>query len=90
VNGRCECGGCGRVFTGLTAFDRHRRNFRCVDPASVGLEQKPNGIWGWPPDARSRSRHAAQSAEQGRTHTPGTPPAPRPAKSSVEASRADS
>ena len=40
--GRCTCGGCGRVFAGLTAFDAHFRALsaapwsECRDPATDG------------------------------------------------------
>lgn len=36
----CHCGGangCHRTFTGVGHFDRHRRDGRCVDPATIGL-----------------------------------------------------
>ena len=50
------CRGCGRVFTGITAFDRHQRwtdgRLTCLDPATTGLERKRNGHWGWPGDSR--------------------------------------
>jgi hypothetical protein len=81
VNGWCECGTCGRKFTGLTAFDKHRRNFGCVNPATVGLEQKPSGMWGEPASAASRERVRILRASEAETHTPGTPQAPKPAKS---------
>jgi hypothetical protein len=44
------CRSCGRVFTGVTAFDRHQRLTKtglvCLDPADIGLERKPSGQWG--------------------------------------------
>jgi hypothetical protein len=52
---RAHCAACHDTFTTVTNFDRHRRNGRCVDPASVGLIFK-NGLWrqptpmGWPFD----------------------------------------
>ena len=39
--GRCKCGGCGRMFSGLTTFDAHFRTLNkspwseCMDPAFV-------------------------------------------------------
>lgn len=45
---------CDRVFSGMTAFDRHwakvpmRAGEPCREPEDVGLEQKPNGVWGMP------------------------------------------
>jgi hypothetical protein len=35
--GENQCGACERVFGGLSAFEKHRRKFRCVDPITVGL-----------------------------------------------------
>lgn len=46
------CRGCGRVFTGVTGFDRHQRlidgELACLDPAALGMERKPDGKWGKP------------------------------------------
>lgn len=33
----CHCPTCHRSFSGVTHFDRHRRNGQCLDPHSVGL-----------------------------------------------------
>lgn len=39
--GRCLCGGCGRVFSGLTLFDAHFETLqqppwsRCIDPETI-------------------------------------------------------
>lgn len=38
-----HCAACHRTFGGVYGFDRHRKNFTCVDPSTVGLvliEQK--------------------------------------------------
>lgn len=32
-----QCAGCHHVFGGMRAFDMHRLNFKCQDPASIGL-----------------------------------------------------
>lgn len=44
------CRACGKVFTSVTAFDKHQRLVRgavvCLNPATVGLERKPSGRWG--------------------------------------------
>lgn len=48
---RSHCGGCHQTFTGMSAFERHRKGLRCNDPASVGLVARfrPYGVlWGWP------------------------------------------
>ena len=46
------CRGCGRVFTGITGFDRHQRwadgRLTCLDPATIGMERKADGKWGKP------------------------------------------
>ena len=31
----CHCSACHRTFTGITAFDVHRQNYRCLDPATI-------------------------------------------------------
>lgn len=42
----CECAGCHRGFTGVEAFDRHRRPGRvCLEPSSVGLWYATDGQW---------------------------------------------
>ena len=47
------CSGCKTLFTSMSAFDLHRRNLSCLDPAEVGLEPKvlktdPSVMaWGW-------------------------------------------
>jgi hypothetical protein len=35
-----HCGSCHVTFTSVTAFDRHRRGGRCLDPVEAGLEAK--------------------------------------------------
>lgn len=42
---RCRCAGCGRYFGGADGFDRHRVNFRCLDPATMGLSLNMAGYW---------------------------------------------
>jgi hypothetical protein len=54
----CGTGGCHRTFTGLKAFDAHRKGSHakgtrhCVDPATVGLVDAGRGYpcWGHPGD----------------------------------------
>lgn len=53
-----HCCGCGRNFTSVSAFDKHRdgshaRGTRhCIDPAAVGLVDAGRKFpcWGWPGD----------------------------------------
>jgi hypothetical protein len=33
----CHCPTCHLTFSGVTHFDRHRRNGQCLDPADIGL-----------------------------------------------------
>jgi hypothetical protein len=48
---RCHHRQCGRDFGGVTGFDRHIRLLdgppwvECVDPASVGLILRADGVW---------------------------------------------
>ena len=64
---RCWCSLCGRGFTALYGFDKHhvrrygqRPPIVCVDPASVGLELKPNGCWGAPASVAGTTLRAVQ------------------------------
>ena len=44
-----HCGAeCHLTFTSLSAFDRHRRGGKCLDPDEVGLVMKERDRWlGW-------------------------------------------
>lgn len=60
---QCQCHPCGRTFTGLGLFDRHqdvdyshRPAVRCLDPASLGMTQAPDGTWGTPEGLAKRER----------------------------------
>lgn len=49
---RCRCGGCGRHFGGVTAFDSHQRlndagDVLCIYPGNVGLTIKTDGRGSW-------------------------------------------
>lgn len=45
------CGDCGRHFTSQSAFQQHRKDFRCVDPLERGLEiATRNGTCRIPPN----------------------------------------
>ena len=47
-----HCGAqCHKIFSGVTAFDAHRRNGVCLDPATVGMSLVPGRAyecWGYP------------------------------------------
>lgn len=47
----CAAKGCCKTFSGISTFDRHRRNGECLDPASLGmslLASRPYPCWGYP------------------------------------------
>jgi hypothetical protein len=44
---RCHCATCHLNFTSLSAFDKHRKDFKCLDPARRGLVER-DGYWGAP------------------------------------------
>lgn len=51
-----HCGTCHNTFTGVTAFDRHRRGGTCLDPSSVGMiDKRSYGCWGFDEDRPERS-----------------------------------
>ncbi|MBL8226031.1 MAG: hypothetical protein JNM50_11960 [Chromatiales bacterium] len=58
---RCLCRSCGCYFSNVRAFDKHRRDGACVNPATVGLVLK-GGIWrrgdggGYPTTGRGANR----------------------------------
>lgn len=39
------CRGCGQYFGGADGFTRHRINFQCVEPATLGLALNARGYW---------------------------------------------
>ena len=44
-HGTSGCFLCGEVFTAVTNFDKHRKNNKCVNPKTVGLEKNERGYW---------------------------------------------
>ena len=49
----CLCRGCSNLFASNSAFDQHRKRFRCRDPESRGLVLVERGdwiMWGQPAD----------------------------------------
>ena len=48
----CHCGGCHFTFTGITAFDAHRRGSICNSPIGIGLEPNDRAYecYGYPAD----------------------------------------
>jgi hypothetical protein len=43
-----HCGGCHATFGGLTVFDRHRRDGRCLNPAQLDGVELRNGAFRGP------------------------------------------
>ena len=43
--GRCHCSGCCNTFGGITSFDQHRKGYKCIDPAKLGLTLNSRGVW---------------------------------------------
>lgn len=44
----CHCTGCHKTFKSLSGFDKHRRDFKCLDPLEIGMEMDSRGIWRTP------------------------------------------
>jgi hypothetical protein len=40
-----HCAGCCRTFRSVGGFDKHRRDFQCVDPSDLGMEMDNRGFW---------------------------------------------
>lgn len=60
---RSGCAACGRVFSSLTAFDRHQRvaygqtrPVECCNPAELGMLVRDGYIWYVPPTESDRLR----------------------------------
>jgi hypothetical protein len=64
---RCLCRSCGAHFSNVRAFEKHRRNGACVDPASVGLALRA-GIWRR--GDGGRYPHTAPGANRANSRTP--------------------
>lgn len=45
----CHCGACHHTFTGVSAFDAHRRRGECLPPDAAGLVLNERGRWGGEP-----------------------------------------
>jgi hypothetical protein len=43
----CHCSRCCCTFSGFTAFDRHQRGGKCLNPATVALMEF-GGVWSYP------------------------------------------
>jgi hypothetical protein len=74
---RCECAGCGELFGGVEAFDRHQQPAgTCHPPGNRGLVRAPDGRWGtgpMSPEALSRLRGRPRSGQEASLGVLGTP-----------------
>lgn len=55
----CAAVGCHRTFAAVGGFDAHRRDGRCLDPATIGMAQvagRPYQCWGYPADESTTGR----------------------------------
>lgn len=56
----CHCAsGCHETLSSPRAFDKHRRDGRCLDPAAVGLVRSERAgyvVWGFPSDEAATER----------------------------------
>lgn len=74
----CHCAACHYTFTGLSAFDRHRKEFTCRPPAEVGLVEHERGgsnspyvAWGRPGDDDNTKRFTEYHTERTNGQTTG-------------------
>lgn len=69
--GQCTNKGCGRIFSSLSAFDKHQKmNYKdngrtviCTDPAKLGLVER-DGKWGWPQADKPIAYKAVETVEK--------------------------
>lgn len=72
---KSTCGACGRVFSSVSAFDRHRvgtfepLDRRCLTDAEIearGLVQTVMDIWSFPSDDRVKQIRASKRTTKNR------------------------
>lgn len=54
--GRAHCSGCHHTFNSVAAFDKHRKNFECLDPLDLKMETNEHGIWRVPMSEKLKAR----------------------------------
>lgn len=64
-NAHCA-GECHNTFGTVSAFDRHRRDGQCLDPATLRMHRDDRGVWRWDsvgqgPSARNGAPQTADS-----------------------------
>lgn len=69
TNAHCA-GDCHNTFGTVSAFDRHRRDGQCLDPATLRMHRDDRGIWRWDsvgqgPSARNGAPRTADSPPVG-------------------------
>lgn len=43
---QCHCGACHETFSGITLFDRHRRDGKCLPISAIALQlRQVRGVW---------------------------------------------
>lgn len=52
---QAHCGACHRSWGGVSGFDAHRKDGRCLDPASLGYVER-DGVWRTPISDAARER----------------------------------
>lgn len=52
----CAALGCHQTFGGVRGFDEHRKDGRCLNPASLGMVRSDLGIWRTPMSDEARER----------------------------------
>jgi hypothetical protein len=59
----CTAPGCHRTFGGVSNFDRHRDDGRCLNPAPLGMVER-DGVWRtpMPEDVAERLRASREDA----------------------------
>lgn len=48
LGNKCQCTGCGLIFRSVGAFDKHRRNGRCLTVREMqiaGMAVRKDGVW---------------------------------------------
>lgn len=54
---KAHCTGCCRTFKSVSAFDRHRRDMKCLNPEDCGMTMK-DGVWAnWMTEAEIEERY---------------------------------
>jgi hypothetical protein len=55
---QAHCTVCHRTFGGVSGFDKHRRDGRCIDPETLGMRLTDVGVWRFPISDEERERLA--------------------------------